>query len=243
MKRITDFFADFSAKHKGGLQSAAAVVLMLGVLVISAGAGGWSGVPPALETAAGAPVLTEPTNQYEGIIRLHIIANSDSQEDQELKLKVRNHVLAKVQNHLADCFGKELVRSGREQLDSRMRADITRNYIETHLEEITGWAEDVLKAEGAVYPVQANLGVTWIPEKEYDGIHFPAGNYEALNITIGEGAGQNWWCVIFPPLCLIDCGEEIYEDRLAAAYGDRIVLKSRILEILESRSPENGKKK
>lgn len=185
------------------------------------------------QNLAAGPRMTVPQNQYSGIIRLHIIANSDSEEDQDLKLKVRNQVLSKVQNHLTDCFAQQMIRSGQDQLDDETRIEITRTYIQEHLDEIEDWAADAMKAERKEYPVEAELGVAWIPEKVYDNIHFPAGNYEALNITIGEGKGQNWWCVIFPPLCLIDCGEEFCEDRLSAVYGDRIVLRSRVLEILK----------
>jgi len=220
MKEMKTFFAKYRYPVLALLLVAAAL------LVLTALDSGETG-------PAASPVLAEPVNQYEGIIRLHIIANSDSPEDQELKLKVRNMVLSRVQNHLADCFAKEMVRSGKEELDSAVRTEITRTYIEENLEQIRIWSKDALKAEGADCQVEAHLGVTWIPEKEYDGIHFPAGNYEALNITIGQGQGQNWWCVIFPPLCLVDCGEEIYQKRLETACGGRIVLKSRVLEILK----------
>lgn len=181
----------------------------------------------------------EPVNQYEGIIRLHVIANSDSPEDQELKLKVRNQILSKIQNHMTDIAAAELVRRGRNELDSMTQVQLTRQYILENLEQIETWAADAIEAEGRDYPVEGMLEVTWIPEKEYDGIYFPAGNYEALNLVIGEGKGRNWWCVLYPPLCLVDAGGDIYEDRLAAAsasmenlYGNRIILKSRIMEIL-----------
>ena len=195
------------------------------------------------EAAIALYTAAEPVNQYEGIIRLHVIANSDSQEDQELKLKVRNQILCKIQNHMTDIMASELARSGQTKLSSQTQAELTRQYISENLEQIEIWAADVIEAEGKDYTVEGHLGVTWIPEKEYDGIYFPAGNYEALNLVIGEGAGQNWWCVLFPPLCLIDASGQIYEDRFAAEsgmpenlYENRIVLKSRILEILEKGS-------
>ena len=170
------------------------------------------------------------TNQYEGIIRFHVIANSDSQEDQALKLKVRDQVLVRIQDQLGEIFQREIDRQGITEFD---RAALTRQYIDGHLEEIEGWAKEVVEEEGYDYPVTAALGVTQIPAKEYDGVFFPAGNYEALNIKIGQAAGQNWWCVIFPPLCLIDCGDSILKDNLGSAAGERIILKSRIKELLE----------
>ena len=82
--------------------------------------------------------------------------------------------------------------------------------------------------------MKADLGITWIPEKEHGGIYFPAGNYEALRIVIGEGKGQNWWCVIFPPLCLIEGCNEEEAARLEKLYGDKVILKFKILELLRS---------
>ena len=155
-------------------------------------------------------------NQYEGIIRFHVIANSDSEEDQKLKLQVRDLVVGRLEKSLSSC------------------ADISgsRAYIEEHLDEISGWAEDCIRREGFDYEVDTGLGVKAIPAKKYGDIYFPAGNYEALTITIGEGRGQNWWCVVFPPLCLIESGQEPHSQDLFEGGQNRIVLKSRILEIL-----------
>lgn len=155
-------------------------------------------------------------NEYEGIIRFHVIANSDSDEDQELKFKVRNRVLAKVQNALEGSQG----------------AAQTREYIEENLEEIEACALQCVRVEGYDYNVKARIGVTAIPAKEYDDVYFPAGTYEALTITIGEGKGQNWWCVVFPPLCLVDAREGGYDDLFAEDLQGRLVLKSKVLELL-----------
>ena len=155
-------------------------------------------------------------NEYEGIIRFHVIANSDSEEDQELKFKVRNRVLAKVQNAL-------------EESSSASR---TRAYIEENLEEIEACALQCVRAEGYDYNVKARIGVTAIPAKQYDDVYFPAGSYEALTITIGEGKGRNWWCVVFPPLCLVDAREGGYEEMFDENAQGRLVLKSKVLELL-----------
>lgn len=157
-------------------------------------------------------------NEYEGIIRFHVIANSDSDEDQELKFKVRNRVLAKVQNALEGSQG----------------AAETRKYIEENLEEIEACALQCVRAEGYDYDVKARIGVTAIPAKEYDDVYFPAGSYEALTITIGEGKGQNWWCVVFPPLCLVDARESGYEEMFDKDIQGRLVLKSKVLELLKN---------
>ena len=155
-------------------------------------------------------------NEYEGIIRFHVIANSDSDEDQNLKFKVRNRVLAKVQNALEGSSG----------------ASRTRAYIEENLEEIEACALQCVRAEGYDYNVKARIGVTAIPAKQYDDVYFPAGSYEALTITIGEGKGRNWWCVVFPPLCLVDAREGGYEEMFDEDLQGRLVLKSKVLELL-----------
>ena len=156
-------------------------------------------------------------NEYEGIIRFHVIANSDSDEDQELKFKVRNRVLGKVQNALEGSQG----------------AAQTRAYIEKNLEEIEACARQCVRAEGYDYNVKARIGVTAIPAKQYDAVYFPAGSYEALTITIGEGKGQNWWCVVFPPLCLVDARESGHDELFAEDAQGRLVLKSKVVELLK----------
>lgn len=127
-------------------------------------------------------------SQKDDIVRFHVLANSNSQEDQELKLKVRDSVI-------------ELMNV--ELKPSESTAE-TKEIIKKSLDKIENRAALTLKEEGYVYPVKAELAMTWIPEKKYGKLIFPAGEYEALNIVIGEGKGQNWWCVLFPPLCFIE---------------------------------------
>jgi len=154
-------------------------------------------------------------NEYDGIIRLHVIANSDSREDQELKLKVRDAVIKEVGDMRQD-----------------MSEDEVREYIKSHLDDIERTAAEEIAENGEKYSVSANLGVRWIPEKSYGDIYFPAGNYEALTITIGEGKGQNWWCVLFPPLCLITEDDEELKE-LGLDKEDQIQMKSKLMEILK----------
>lgn len=115
-----------------------------------------------------------------GIVRLHILANSDSQEDQSLKLAVRDRVLQYVK--------EQNIKTERE-------------YIKSHLEEILAVCRDEIKRHCASYPVRAETGRFYFPAKRYEQIVLPAGNYEAVRIVIGSGKGQNWWCVMYPPLC------------------------------------------
>ena len=123
---------------------------------------------------------------YENVLRLHVIANSDSEEDQELKLKVRDAVLAESQILLADCQTKE------EAL-SRTKENLPR--LETA-------ALETLKAEHCEHSVRVELGEEIYPTRNYESFCFPAGNYLSLRIVLGEGKGQNWWCVLYPPMCL-----------------------------------------
>ena len=130
-------------------------------------------------------------NQHEGIIRLHVIANSNKVGDQALKLKVRDAVL--------EYMGKQ---------DELKDVDETREYLEDNLPRLEKIAEGIIASEGYNYTADVQMGVRYIPQKIYGDITFPAGNYEALNITIGSGRGENWWCVLFPPLCLLEEGTE-----------------------------------
>lgn len=187
--------------------------------------------------------VLQPDAAASGIIRFHIRANSDTEEDQKLKLKVRNQVLAKVQSYLMEDLQRRQLQQGIENsLLEAQRLQLTRQWIQSNLDTIEDWAEEAVQEEGYDYPVTASMGITWIPQRQYDGLSFPAGNYEALTLNIGQGTGQNWWCVLFPPLCLIDCGDELAKARLDAALGDRIVLKSRILEILKSMKAEESRR-
>lgn len=130
-------------------------------------------------------------NDHEGILRLHVIANSNKAGDQALKLKVRDAVI----EYMVD------------QKDLKT-VDETREYLKENKKRLQRIAEGVIAAQGYDYPADVELGVRYIPQKTYGDITFPAGNYEALNITIGSGQGENWWCVLFPPLCLLDEGTE-----------------------------------
>ena len=133
------------------------------------------------------------------VIRLHVIANSDHDADQALKLQVRDAVLAEASTLLAD--GATL--------------EETEAALVSHLTELASAGARVVAEEGYAYPVSASLERTYFPTKQYDGFALPAGNYEALRIVIGEGSGRNWWCVVFPPLCLSSVSE-VSETALAS---------------------------
>lgn len=172
--------------------------------------------------------------EYSGIVRFHVIANSNSDYDQEMKLAVRDRVLEEMNKKLI----AETVSSydGGETVTAKLDIDEVKDLITENLDEIESIAEEVIKEYGSDYNAHAELGVRFIPKKTYGEVTFPAGNYEALNITIGEGAGENWWCVLFPPLCLIDPTGETLDGIETDGIGEgtsEIQLKFKTQEIIE----------
>ena len=157
-------------------------------------------------------------NEYEGIIRLHVIANSDSETDQDLKLKVRDEIISQVGD-----------------LNRKASIEESREWLKSQLDDLEKAAESVIRENGCNYSASAELGVRWIPEKSYGDMYFPAGNYEALTITLGKGEGENWWCVLFPPLCLITEDEAELEE-MGLDSQDQIRVKSWLAEVLDGSS-------
>lgn len=123
---------------------------------------------------------------YDSVLRLHVVANSDSEEDQALKLRVRDRVIEIANKVCADCDTVEDART----------------VITAHLEDIADAAADEIKSQGYRYDVEVSLGKEQYPRKTYASLCFPSGEYLSLQVRIGEAVGQNWWCVLFPPLCL-----------------------------------------
>lgn len=123
---------------------------------------------------------------YDTVLRLHVVANSDSDEDQALKLKVRDAVIEESRAMLEGC-------------ETREDAAVT---VEKNRDRLLCVAKQVIVEEGYSYPVAVELGLEEYPEKTYDSCCFPAGEYLSLQVKIGNATGQNWWCVLFPPLCL-----------------------------------------
>ena len=119
------------------------------------------------------------------VVRLHILANSASEEDQALKLQVRDRVLDRAAEILTES-------ADRAAAEHALRAA---------LPELESLAADEIALRGYDYPVTAELADTAFPTREYDGFALPAGRYLALRLVIGAGEGHNWWCVVFPPLC------------------------------------------
>ena len=142
-----------------------------------------------------------------------------------------------------------------EKQDDLNSAGEAREYLSENLNRLEKIAEGVIASEGYDYSARADLGVRYIPEKAYGGITFPAGNYEALNITIGRGEGENWWCVLFPPLCLLEEGtatddEVVSGDEASEGNNDdegssearKLRLRWKLAEILnEGQDSQQGK--
>ena len=137
------------------------------------------------------------------MVRLHVIANSDTEEDQALKLQVRDSVLD---------YTTEILKQAENQTEAEQR-------LASALTEIERLAAEEIAAEGYAYGVTARLEQTAFPYKEYDGFALPAGEYTALRLVIGEGAGQNWWCVVYPPLCMA-AATDLPETAIAAGLSE-----------------------
>lgn len=126
-------------------------------------------------------------NIREKMLRMHVIANSDTQEDQALKLKVRDAVLS----------------AGKEIFDGSITATDAQEKITPHIDYLESVALKTIKNEGYKYSVKITVEEEYFKTRTYDNsITLPAGYYTAVKVIIGEGAGQNWWCVMFPPMCL-----------------------------------------
>ena len=130
------------------------------------------------------------------VFRFHVLANSDSEKDQALKMKVKEKVIDYM----------------KEELPESESVEMTKAWAKNHLAEIEAMAEDALQKEGCIDTVKAEVTTCYFPDKTYGDITFPKGEYEALRIEIGAAKGQNWWCVLYPNLCFIDAVHAVVAD-------------------------------
>lgn len=140
------------------------------------------------------------------VFRLHVIANSDSKEDQDLKYKVRDAVITYMNNISAKCSSKEEVI----------------NLAYKYQDEFKKIAEETIRENGYNYKVNIHIGNFEFPTKTYGDISLPAGYYDAIRIEIGNASGQNWWCVMFPPLCFVDVTSGIVPDESKELMKDNL---------------------
>ena len=169
------------------------------------------------------------------VLRMHVIANSDCSADQQLKLMVRDAVLER----------------GAQLFDGTVTADEARRKIEPHKAELEAAAREVIERAGYDYPVSVNVVNEYFATRCYGSLTMPAGRYTAVKVVIGEGAGRNWWCVMFPPLCLpaaqdrggnIDAfldGDELKVVESSGRYEPRFKIVEIIEKLKEKTSFEN----
>lgn len=184
-------------------------------------------------TCANSYANTISQDLSENFFRLHILANSDSAEDQALKLKVRDAVIS----YMETLSYEGLTKDGAISLTAE------------HLEDFKAIAQDVLKENGSNYDVNLEIGNFYFPTKEYGNISLPAGFYDGLKIEIGKAQGQNWWCSLFPPLCFVDISSGIIDEKseeelkenlsseefaIITSNSEEIKLKFKLVELLSN---------
>lgn len=140
----------------------------------------------------------------ENLLRLHIVANSDSEHDQALKLKVRDKIL-------------EIGDSSFSDVDNLI---IAKEKAEEMLPVFTKCAQEVIANEGYNYNVEVSVGKAFFDTRVYDNFTLPAGEYDALRVVIGEGKGKNWWCVIFPSVCIPSASDKTLDSALSNNAGE-----------------------
>lgn len=133
----------------------------------------------------------------EQVFRFHVLANSDSEEDQALKMKVKEAIIAYMKQELPESDSVET----------------TKKWARENLVQIEQVAAEIIAEEGYEYSVKAEVTICDFPDKTYGDITFPAGEYEALRIEIGQAKGQNWWCVLYPNLCFIDAVHAVVPEK------------------------------
>lgn len=181
----------------------------------------------ALAALVGSSLGKAQDELAEQVVRLHVIANSDSEEDQALKLKVRDRILTVTEPMIQGCNREE-----------------TLNVLEGALPSIQQAAEEVLRENGTDQAVRVEMAENvWFPTKTYANFALPAGEYTALRVKLGQAEGKNWWCVLFPPLCVgsvCDISEEaiqagLSQNNVALMTGETegYVVKFRFIELWE----------
>ncbi len=154
------------------------------------------------------------------IFRLHILANSDSEEDQALKLKVRDAILQYM----------ETLNTANQ--DKQSVIELSKN----HIEDFKTIAKKIIQENGYNYSVSAEIGNFYFPTKYYGNISLPAGDYDALKIEIGDAKGQNWWCSLFPPLCFVSVSSGVVEKEGEEYLKENLTEEE--FEIISEASPE-----
>ncbi|MCC5912045.1 MAG: stage II sporulation protein R [Clostridiaceae bacterium] len=164
----------------------------------------------------------EVERRGESLIRFHVLANSDDPEDQLLKLKVRDEVIAAMADDL-------------EQSNS---IEETREILKANLPKIQEVAAEEIFKNGKDFEVAVKLEEEVFPTRRYGDMVFPAGRYEALKVEIGRGTGENWWCVMFPPLCFVDVKSGLTDEKTNQAMKDNLTAEEYQLFYAASKDEE-----
>ena len=151
-------------------------------------------------------VLADRQTLDENVIRFHVVANSDSEVDQAVKLQIRDGVIAYLQPILAE-------------LPSAAEVKV---WLEGHLEDVKAVADGILAENGFADTASVTVRKEAFETRAYDTFTMPAGVYDALRITVGEGKGQNWWCVVFPRLCLPAVSDDMEAEAAGAGFSDSL---------------------
>ena len=152
---------------------------------------------------------------YSDTLRLHILAASDTAEDQNLKLALRDGILSEYGERLSDFESVEGAKSELPLL----------------LSDIESYSQSFIEARGFDYPVKATISEEWYETRDYGEFSLPCGYYSSLRVIIGEGEGENWWCVLYPPLCLDMSKSNLYSESEEALIMGKYKLKFKILEL------------
>lgn len=189
--------------------------LILSTILVMVGVGSFSLANPA----------QSEVYQENKILRLHVVANSDGEEDQALKRQVRDQVVAKTYH---------LFQEAKTAQEAKVIA-------QENLDTIRQVALKEVRKAGKPYDVKVEIGRFTFPAKTYGSLNLAAGEYDALRVIIGQGAGKNWWCVLFPPLCFIDAENGLAIDRLADNQemgSSPIKIKFKLLEVMKKDKKE-----
>ena len=151
-------------------------------------------------------VVSDKAVLSQDLIRLHVVADSDSAEDQRIKLQVRDAIIEELESVIADLPDVESAKA----------------YLQEHLPELEKTANDVLHSLNSGCQAVVSLAKEAFPTREYDTFTLPAGVYESLRVTIGSGEGQNWWCVVFPNLCISATSDGFEDAAVGAGFSDRV---------------------
>lgn len=160
------------------------------------------------------------------VVRLHILANSDSDDDQKLKLEIRDAILAETADLFESARSKEQAEQG----------------VSKRLKEIEHVAENVIAEQGYDYDAKAELVNMFFETRVYGDTTMPAGRYDAVRVKIGNAKGKNWWCVMFPPMCIPAAAEKLDAEDQIQRLGQqpRYIPKLAVLELVEKITQNGG---